>query len=243
MRLWARAVAGERKLDVQISEPDVSPLAIQGPKAVDVVAALFDDSVRGMGHFRVREVTLDGIPLVLARSGWSHQGGFELYLMDGSRGADLWRKVREAGRPFGIGPGAPNASERIESGLLSWGGDTDDETNPYEVRLGRFVDLDVPDDTIGIKALRRLQERGPKRHQVGVALDHDHPLEFDGVWAQVRKGATMAGHMTAMAWSPRLRMNIGLCLVWTGVGPGDEVRIAMADGTELMGEIRDLPFL
>jgi aminomethyltransferase len=243
LRLWARAVAAERRLDVSIIEPDASPLAVQGPEAESTITALFDNSLRHLGKFRFREIDLDGIPLIAARSGWSHQGGFELYLRDGSRGAELWNKVREAGRPFGIGPGAPNAAERIESGLLSWGGDTDDDTNPYEVRLGRYVDLDAPDDTIGIKALRRLQERGPRRHQMGVALEADAPLEPDGRRASVFRGATLAGQMTAHAWSPRLRLNIGLCLVWTGIGPGDDVRIVMADGRELAGEIRELPFL
>lgn len=243
LRLWARAVAAERGLDVEVTEPDVSPLAVQGPKAEDVVATLFDDSIRALGHFRFREMELDGIPLVVARSGWSHQGGFELYLRDGSRGTELWDKVRTAGEPFGIGPGAPNPAERIESGLLSWGGDTDDETNPFEVRMGRYVHLDAPDDTIGIKALRRLQERGPRRHQLGVALEHDDPVELDGRTAAVFRGATMAGRMTACAWSPRLGVNIGLCLVWTGIGPGDAVRVAMPDGREVAGEMRDLPFI
>ncbi len=116
LRLWARAVAGERRLDVEITEPDVSPLAIQGPKAEEVVAALFDRSVLSLGHFRFREMALDGIPLVVARSGWSHQGGFELYLRDGTRGTELWDRVRAAGQPWGIGPGAPNPSERVEIG-------------------------------------------------------------------------------------------------------------------------------
>jgi aminomethyltransferase len=240
---WVRAIAAERKMDVQVSEPDVSPLAVQGPRATDVITALFDDSVRQMGQFRFREADLDGIPLVLCRSGWSHQGGFELFLQDVSRGSELWLKVREAGAPYGIGPGAPNEAERIESGLLSWRGDCDDQTNPFEVRLGAHVDLDAPDDTIGIRALRRLQERGPRRHQVGVVLDHDRPLPEAEGWAKVFKGATMAGHMTARAWSPRLGANIGLCLVWTGVGPGDQVRLVNPDGSEFPGEIRDLPFL
>ncbi len=109
--------------------------------------------------------------------------------------------------------------------------------------MGRYVDLAAPDDTIGTAALRRLQERGARRHQMGVVLDHDDPLVPDGRWAQVFKGATMAGHVTAQAWSPRLELNIGLCLVWTGVGPGDAVRVATADGREFAGEIRNLPFL
>jgi glycine cleavage system aminomethyltransferase T len=240
---WVRAIAAERKMDVQVSEPDVSPLAVQGPMAEDVIAALFDESVRRIGHFRFRQMDLDGIPLVLCRSGWSHQGGFELFLQDATRGPELWLKVREAGAPFGIGPGAPNEAERIESGLLSWRTDCDDQTTPFEVRLGRYVDLDAADDTVGIRALRSQQERGPRRHQVGVVLEHDQPLPEAGRWSQVFKGATMAGHMTARAWSPRLRANIGLCLVWTGVGPGDEVRLVDADGTEFPGEVRDLPFL
>jgi aminomethyltransferase len=241
--LWVRAVAGERGLDVEVTEPDVSPLAVQGPKAEDVVAALFGEQVRTLGHFRFREAELDGIPLLLARSGWSHQGGFELYLRDGSRGGELWERVRAAGQPHGIGPGAPNQSERIESGLLSWGGDTDDETNPYEVRMGRYVDLQAPDDTIGIEALRRIRERGPRRHQVGVVLDGEAPSAGDGRRACIFSGAALAGQMTAQAWSPRLGRNIGLCMLDTRVGPGDAVRVVLANGRELAGEIRKLPFL
>jgi len=241
--LWARAVAAERSLEVAVTEPDVSPLAVQGPKAVDVIVDLFDDSVRQMGYFRFRELDLNGIPLVLQRSGWSKQGGFELYLRDGRHGTDLWNMVKQAGQRHGIGPGCPNDMERIESGLLSFGGDTDAETNPYEVRLGKYVDLDAPDDSIGIQALRRLQERGPRRHQLGVALDNDDQLPSYDHRPKVYKGATLAGNMTANAWSPRLEMNIGLCLVWTGLNPGDRVRVELPGGREVEGEMRDLPFL
>lgn len=241
--LWAQAVAAERSLEVTVTEPDVSPLAVQGPKAVEVIADLFDNSVRSLGYFRFREVDLDGIPLVLARSGWSKQGGFELYLRDASNGTDLWNMVKAAGARYGIGPGAPNGMERIESGLLSFRGDTDVETNPFEVRMGKYVDLDAPDDVIGILALRRLQERGPRRHQLGVAMDHDEMLPSQDRRSKVYKGATLAGHMTANAWSPRLEMNLGICLVWTGLNPGDTVRIELPNGRQIEGEMRELPFL
>lgn len=241
--LWVRAIASERSLEVTVTEPDVSPLAVQGPKAIDVMAGLIDDSVRQMGHFRFREIDLDGIPIVLQRSGWSRQGGFELYLRDGSRGAELWDMVKAAGGRHGIGPGCPNGMERIESGLLSFRGDTDDQTDPFEVRLGKYVDLDAPDDVIGIAALRRLREHGPQRHQLGVALDNDDQLGHFDRWSKVWMGSTMAGHMTTNAWSPRLEMNIGLCLIWTGVNPGDRVRVELPTGRQIEGEIRDLPFL
>ena len=106
--LWAKAVAAERSLDVKVSEPDVSPLAVQGPKAIEVIVDLFGDQARSIGYFHFRETELDGIPLLLARSGWSKQGGFELYLRDASRGAELWNKVKEAGALYDIGPGSPS---------------------------------------------------------------------------------------------------------------------------------------
>ena len=241
--LWVKAVAAERSHDVTVGEPDVSPLAVQGPKAVEVMVSLFDDSIRSLGYFRFREVELDGIPLLLARSGWSKQGGYELYLRDSAHGTQLWNAVKEAGALHDIGPGCPNPMERIESGLLSFGGDTDAETNPFEVRMGKYVDLDVPDDTIGIRALRQIHERGPQRHQVGVVFDHDERLPVTDQRSKVFKGSTMAGLMTTNTWSPRLEMNIGLCLVWTGVGPGDAVQVEFPDGQRIEGEIRDLPFL
>ncbi|MEO0654697.1 MAG: glycine cleavage system protein T, partial [Pseudomonadota bacterium] len=150
---WARCVAGERGLDVEVSEPDVSPLAVQGPKAEDVVASLFGDWVRSLKYFWFGDAEVDGIPVKVARAGWSKQGGFEIYLLDGAKGDQLWNIVKEAGQPFDIGPGYPNPSERTESGLLNWGIDTDDTTNPFEVRLGRFVDLDLDEDIVGLNAL------------------------------------------------------------------------------------------
>ena len=175
MWLWARTIASERGLDVKISEPDVSPLAVQGPRGEDVVAAIFGDWVREMKYFWFSESEIEGIPVVVARSGWSKQGGFEIYLRDGRKGRQLWQIVKEAGKPWGIGPGAPTTAERTESGLVSYGGDTDDRTNPFEVRLGNYVDLDVDDNVIGIEALRRIAAEGPRRHQLGLVLEGKHP--------------------------------------------------------------------
>lgn len=240
--LWAGAIAAERGLDVRVSEPDVSPLAVQGPKGEDVVAAIFGDWVRALKYFWFKETEVAGIPVAVARSGWSKQGGFEIYLMDGSRGSELWNIVKEAGQPFGIGPGAPATAERVESGLVSCGGDTDAQTNPYEVRLGPFVDLDVPDDVVGIEALRRIARDGPARHLLGVVLEGEEPRAPGFTWKAILADGAKVGSMTNGVWSPRMRQNIGYALVSVGMQPGQRVEV-MHGGDAVPGRLCDLPFL
>ena len=239
---WARAIAAERGLNVEIIEPDVSPLAVQGPKAEDVVASIFGDWVRALKYFWFKETTLNGIPVAVARSGWSKQGGFEIYLMDGSRGAELWNIVKEAGRAWDIGPGNPNAHERVESGLMSYGGDTDDTTNPYEVRLGKYIDLNVGDDVIGIKALRKIHADGPKRHQLGVILDDPAPAGPTFVWFDIMANGSKIGSMTNIIWSYRLKKNIGFALVSVAAKAGDRIRV-MRNGRAENATLAELPFL
>ena len=240
---WARAIASERRLDVVVREPDVSPLAVQGPLADEVVASLFGDWVRDLKYFWFRESVLDGIPVMVARSGWSKQGGFEIYLMDGSQGGKLWNIVKEAGQPWGIGPGAPSTAERVESGLVSVGGDTDETTNPFEVRLGRFVDVDVPDDVIGIAALRRFKADGSDRHQLGVVLDDDGtPTQPGFSWQEIRYDGRRIGDMTCCVWSPRMAKNIGYGLVASDIAAGTTVEVIRA-GRPVAATLTGLPFL
>lgn len=239
---WAEAIARERGLDVEVSEPDVSPLAVQGPKAGDVVTALFGDWVRSLRYFWFADAQIEGIPVVVARSGWSKQGGFEIYLTDGSKGTSLWNVVREAGQSFGIGPGNPNWCERIESGLLSWGGDTDDRTNPFEVRMEKYVDLDVPDDTVGIEALRRIAAEGPARHQLGVVLDEGEKAQPAFTWNDIEMDGTKVGDLTNCTWSRRMERNIGFALISVSTQPGDRVVVRRDEGP-VGGTLCELPFL
>jgi glycine cleavage system aminomethyltransferase T len=239
---WARAIAAERGLNVTITEPDVSPLAVQGPKAAAVTAAIFGDWVNELKFFWFREAEIEGIPVVVARSGWSKQGGFEIYLLDGTKGSALWNIVKEAGQPWHIGPGNPNTHERIESGLLSWGGDTDDQTNPFEVRMERYVDLHVPDDTIGIHALRSIKTQGPKRHQLGVILDGDSPAGSAFTWFDINHEGVKVGDLTNIIWSYRLKRNIGFALVSVTTKPGDTVSVNLSTGPTI-GAVVALPFL
>ncbi len=239
---WARAIAAERGLDVAVTEPDVSPLAVQGPKAEEVIAAIFGEWARELKYFWFRRADVEGIPVMLARSGWSKQGGFELYLMDGAKGTALWNIVREAGLPWDIAAGCPNAAERIESGLLSWGGDTDDATNPFEVRLGKYVDLEVADDVVGVAALRRIRERGVARHQLGLILDAPEPVQPHPVWYAIQADGRKVGDMTNGVWSYRLARNIGFALIARAIAPGDRVEV-LKEGKRIPATVTTLPFI
>jgi glycine cleavage system aminomethyltransferase T len=240
--LWAKAIAAERGLNVDISEPDVSPMALQGPKAEDVVAHVVGDWVRELKYFWFRHAEIDGIPVAVQRSGWSKQGGFEIYLKDGTKGTKLWNIFKEAGQPWGIGPGAPATAERFESGLVSVGGDTDDDTNPFEVRLGKYVDLDVADDVIGIKALRRIKAEGIRRHQLGVILEGDTPAPMGFRLEDVEHAGKTVGKMTNCVWSPRMKTNIGYALISVSAEAGDTVTIQRAQGP-VSAKLVELPFL
>jgi glycine cleavage system aminomethyltransferase T len=239
---WASAIAAERGLNVDISEPDVSPMALQGPKAEDVVAHVMGDWVRSLKYFWFKDAEIEGIPVAVQRSGWSKQGGFEIYLKDGSKGTKLWNIFKEAGKSWGIGPGAPATPERVESGLVSVGGDTDDDTNPFEVRLGKYVDLDVPDDVVGIQALRRIKADGIKRHQLGVILEGDKPAPLGFRLEDITHNGVTVGKMTNCVWSPRLKANIGFALIKSSVTVGQTVTINRASGPT-SARLVELPFL
>ncbi len=242
--LWASAIAAERGLDVQVFEPDVSPLAIQGPRAGDVVADLFGDWVRELKYFGFQQVELNGIPLVLARSGWSKQGGFELYLLDGTRGGELWQCVKDTGARYGIRPGAPNDLERIESGLVSYGADGRLQTNPcnpFEISLGKLVDFDKG-DFVGKAALQRIQAEGVKRQRVGYVIS-GQPIVHFGHPVEVRNTAGEAcGILSEAVYSTRFKANIGVGMIAAPLAKGPQALRAVINGDTRRLDIRPLPF-
>lgn len=244
MLLWVKAVAAEGGYDVDVTEPDVSPLAIQGPKAIDLAADLFGEHVRDIRYFWFVDTDLDGIPLVLCRSGWSKQGGFELFLRDGSRGTDLWDTVMTAGERYDIGPGAPNHIERVESGLLSWGGDTTPGSNPFEANMAGYVDVDTPVDYIGKAALVEIARTGPARLMVGLMLDGDAaeawPLPER---VPVMAGERQVGTMSAVVHSPRLDRTIGIAQIETATVDAQAPLEVVAPTGRFTAQIRSLPFL
>ncbi len=234
--LWAEGIARERQLDVEISEPDVSPLAIQGPMAEAVAVSLLGEWVKELGYFAFREYSLDGIPLVVARSGWSKQGGFELYLMDSSRGDELWQRVEEAGQPFDIGPGAPNDIERLESGLASYGADfrhTTHPANPFELGMQRLVQLDAGHDFVGREALEHISATTVSRRWTGLTIDAA-PLEANSQPIPLMHSNKEVGYLSEMAFSPRLKRMIAVGMVLTSLPPDAELYI------DYLGEARNV---
>ncbi len=239
---WATAIANERGLNVRVSEPDVSPLALQGPLAENVVAHVCGDWVRDLKYFWFKQTKIDNIPVLVQRSGWSKQGGFEIYLCDGRYGDKLYNIMREAGKQYDIGPGNPNHCERIESGLFSCGADSDGETNPFEVRMEKYVDLHLPDEVVGMAALKKLYRAGIKRHQLGIILENNQPLTGEFSWVDIYANGKKIGSMTNMAWSLRLLKNIGFALVSREYNAGDNCEIQW-HGQRYKAKLVNLPFI
>jgi aminomethyltransferase len=215
-------------MDVTIREADVAPMQIQGPRSKDVIGALFGDTVRDLRYYWCAEAEVDGIPVVVSRTGWTGEVGYEIYLRDTSRGDDLWEAVRQAGEPFGIRAIAPSEARRIEAGIFNYGSDMRIEDTPFHVSgLEKFVEMEQAQDFMGKAALARLAETGVDRKLVGIDIGGE-PMTDEGalndVWPVHALTGERIGRVTAGAWSPRLERNVGFAWVPASF---------MADGTEL----------
>jgi aminomethyltransferase len=212
--LWAKGVALHSGMDVRIVEPDVWPLQVQGPRSKEVIGALFGGRVVDLRYYWCTEAELDGIPLVVSRTGWTGEVGYELYLRDGSRGEELWERIMEAGREYDIRPIAPCEARRIEAGIFNYRSDMTLENNPFEVTgLERLVDLDKEADYIGKEALARIRAEGVTRKLVGVEIPGEAlPVELSHPWPVLRNDEPV-GRVTDAIWSPRLERNIGYAWV------------------------------
>ena len=211
--LWAQGVAVHSGLDVKITEPDVSPLQLQGPKSGEIMRELFGESILELKYYWLREVELDGIPLVVSRTGWSSELGYELYLRDGSQGDALWERIMAVGQSFDLKPGHTSSIRRIEGGMLSYHADADIHTNPYELGLDRLVNLDMKAEFIGKAALRRIKDEGVNRKQVGLIIDCDPFAGPNTTFLTINKGGDAIGKVTSAVYSPRLQHNIALAMV------------------------------
>jgi len=211
--LWAQGVAVNSGLNVQIKEPDVSPLQLQGPNSGEIMVKLFGEDIRELKYYWLREYDLDGIPLIVSRTGWSSELGYEIYLRDGSKGNELYEKIMEAGKTHGLQPGHTSSIRRIEGGMLSYHADADINTNPFELGLDRLVNLDTDINFVGKEALKNIKQNGIKRKQVGIEIDCEPLTGPNTTFWELQKNNKKIGKVTSAVYSPRLKKNIALAMV------------------------------
>ncbi len=233
--LWANGLAVGAGMDVAVDEPEVYPVAVQGPKAETLMARVFGEVVREIRFFRFKWLEFRGHPFLVARSGWSKQGGFEIYVDSHELALPLWDALWEAGADLQVGPGCPNLLERIESGLLSYGSDMTRENNPLECGLERFCKLDGP-DFIGKAALAKIKQEGIARIVRGLKVAGADLPDCVEAWPLTVDG-TYAGGLHTLVWSPRFDSYIGVAMMerafWdlgqnvTVNVPGGEARTAV----------------
>jgi glycine cleavage system aminomethyltransferase T len=242
--LWARGVAVHSDLDVTVREPEIYPVQVQGPRSKDVIRNLFGDAVADLRYYWAAEAELDGIPVVISRTGWTGEVGYEIYLRDPTRGGELWDRIMEAGRPHDIRPIAPCEARRIEAGIFNYGSDMTIANNPFEVTgLERLVEPQEA-DYIGKAALEEIRERGVERKLVGIEVGGEPlPFELHEKRPALHQGKAV-GSLTDLIWSPRLEKNIGY--VWLPIelaGPGTPLEVVAPDGSRWPAQSAAIPFL
>jgi glycine cleavage system aminomethyltransferase T len=240
--LWAKGVAAFAGMNVEIREPDVSPLQLQGPRSLDIMKVLFGNEIEKLRYFRLIETALGEIPLVVSRTGWSSERGYELYLRDGRFGDRLWEEIMAAGKPFGLQPGHTSTIRRIEGAMLSYRADMDIDTNPFELGLDRLVDLEMEPDFIGKAALRAIRSRGVSRLLVGLEIEGPPLAEPNTKHWPLRAKDREIGHVTSAVHSPRLGKNIALGMVATGhSSPGTDLTTGGEAGERAV-RVVEMPF-
>jgi glycine cleavage system aminomethyltransferase T len=206
---YAKGLAAYAGLDVTIREVDASPVQIQGPASKDVVRDLFGDDIVELRYYFFARTELDGIPVIVTRTGWTSEVGFEVYLLDHTRGDELWERIMRAGAPYDIRPTGPSDIRRIEGGIFNWGADMTYENDPFQMGLERLVDFDMPGECLALPALARIRDEGVSRRIVGVELDGERLPGLNNVkWPVEHEGARV-GKVTSAIHSPRLERNIG----------------------------------
>lgn len=238
--LWAKGLALGYNLNVHVTEPDVSPLAVQGPKADALMERVFGNVIHDIAFFRFKLLDFNGRALVVARSGYSKQGGFEIYLDDSSVGLDLWDTLWQAGHDLDVAPGGPNLIERVEGGLLSYGNEFTSENNPLECGLEAYCCFDDDLQYIGKEALAAVRTVGPLQQIRGIRFDGDKCPPCASTWPLMADDKD-AGFISTAIWSPRLKCNVALGMVkaeyWN---VGQSLRVHCADGSSRNAVVTDL---
>ena len=240
--LWAQGVAVNTDYDVNIFEPDASPLQLQGPKSRDIMVKLFGESILDLKYYWHREYKWNGISLIVSRTGWSSELGYEIFLTDHTMGNELWKHIMLIGEPLGLKPGHTSSIRRIEGAMLSYHADADISTNPFELGLDRLVNIDSSQEFIGKKALVKIRTEGVDKTQVGLVIECDPLGGPNTKFWPVKKGEQKVGKVTSAVYSPRLKKNIALAMLSVkSIDKSIKFQVETSHGS-FPAHIVDLPF-
>ena len=210
---WAHGLNVNSNFDVDISEPDVSPLQLQGPKSRDIMVKVFGDKILDLKYYWFKRFTINGINLVVSRTGWSSELGYEIFLLNSYQGNDLYNHLMKIGEPMGLRPGHTSTIRRIEGGMLSYHADMTINTNPLELGLDKYLDLDKDFNFVGKEALISILNKGIDRKQVGIIIDDDPMLGPNTRFWDIYVDDSVVGKVTSAVYSPRLKKNIALGMI------------------------------
>lgn len=240
---YARGLADKMGLRVEIREAEAHPLQIQGPKSKEVVSDLFGPDILDLKYYFFRETQVDGIPVVVTRTGWTSEVGYEVYLLDPTKGTQLWERIMKAGAPHNIKPTGPSDIRRIEGGIFNWGADMTYENNAFEMGLERLVDFQMKGECLAMEALRKIKDKGVSRRIVGVEIDGAPLPALNFTKWPASKDGKRVGKVTSAIYSPRLKKNIGYCWVPASMAaPGNKVELA-SDWGSRTGTVVAMPFV
>jgi len=210
---WAQGLAVNSEYDVEITEPDVSPLQVQGPKSRDIMVKVFGNKILDLKYYWFNRFSVNDIDLVISRTGWSSELGYEIFLLNSDQGNDLYNQLMKVGGPMGLKPGHTSTIRRIEGGMLSYHADMTINTNPLELGMDKFIDLDKDFNFVGKEALSQISAQGLKRKQVGIIINNDPMKGPNTRFWDVLHNETVIGRVTSAVYSPRLKKNIALAMI------------------------------
>ena len=239
---FAKGLASGNKFDVKIFEPIVDILAVQGPKSFDLMEKVFGKKIKELKFFGFDYFTFNGAKHLIARSGWSKQGGFEIYVENTDSGLKLYDHLFEIGKEFNVRPGCPNLIERIESGLLSYGNDFDNNDNPFQCGFDKYIDLETDINFLGKDKLKKIKEKGIDRKLMGVQIDLTKILLTSSLDIKNNEG-NIIGELRSACYSPHFKKVIGIAMIKEPYCKASSSGTIEIDGNSLALKVCDLPFI
>ena len=239
---WAQGLAATKKFNIDICEPDVSPLQLQGPKSREIMVDLFGEEIASLKYYWFKPFKLNGINLIVSRTGWSSELGYEIFLLNSKDGDKLYQTIMESGQHKGLKPGHTSTIRRIEGAMLSYHADMDINTNPFELGLDRFIDIDKDFDFVGKEALIEIKRQGVSRQQVGLEIKADPMPGPNTRFWEIKIKDNTVGKVTSAVYSPRLKKNIALAMIEKRYSKiGTEVQV-ISGADILPAEVVEKPF-